>query len=130
VRKTETPSRVGCSDKCFGLGLAPSQLTIKDSEAMHHIDYTDATPEMAAREAGSEHAGGAAADDLSNEHAPVSAFLSLSGDSWPLTAESWEKYKLTDEQIEQYDRDGCVYTFAKGEIRNPLSAVGSTLCRC
>jgi len=36
----------------------------------------------------------------------VGDFLSLSGDSWPLTPEAWAKYKLSDEQLARYEKDG------------------------
>lgn len=46
--------------------------------------------------------------DLANFHFPVSDFLSLSNDEWPITQEMYEKYKLSDAQIEQYKTDGFI----------------------
>jgi hypothetical protein len=64
-------------------------------------------------EGGEAGAGGGAAawsrvggEDLAEAGGPVSDFLSLSGDAWPVTEEAWRKYALSDEQLAQYDRDG------------------------
>ncbi len=46
--------------------------------------------------------------DLADVHHPVSDFLSLSGDTWPVTAEAVAKYSLSPERLAQYDRDGYV----------------------
>lgn len=39
--------------------------------------------------------------DLSQFHGPISDFV-----SWPTTAEEWQKYRLTDEQVAEFDRQG------------------------
>jgi ectoine hydroxylase-related dioxygenase (phytanoyl-CoA dioxygenase family) len=39
--------------------------------------------------------------DLSQFHGPVSDFV-----SWPTTAAEWQKYRLTDEQVAEFDRQG------------------------
>ncbi len=44
--------------------------------------------------------------DLSREHAPVSDFIALSGDEWPISAAMWEKHKLSEAQLEAYEADG------------------------
>lgn len=44
--------------------------------------------------------------DLADFHEPVSDFLSLSGDSWPVDAAARAKYALTPAQLAAYARDG------------------------
>lgn len=52
---------------------------------------------------------GIAADaDLAAYHEPVSDFLALSGDEWPLTPAAIAKYALTAEQVASYERDGYI----------------------
>lgn len=46
--------------------------------------------------------------DLAEAHSPVSDFLTLSGDSWPITDAARAKYSLTAEQVEAYHRDGFI----------------------
>jgi len=46
--------------------------------------------------------------DLSAFHAPVSDFLALSGDSWPVSEEAVRKYSLSAEQLAAYERDGFI----------------------
>jgi hypothetical protein len=41
--------------------------------------------------------------DLSEFHAPVSRFV-----SWPQNAQEWEKYRLTDQQVADFDRQGFI----------------------
>jgi hypothetical protein len=48
------------------------------------------------------------AADLAEFPYPVSDFLALSGDSWPITEEAIAKYSLSPEQLTQYERDGFV----------------------
>ncbi len=44
--------------------------------------------------------------DLADHHAPVSDFLALSGDEWPVTAQAARRYRLSDEQVARFERDG------------------------
>lgn len=46
--------------------------------------------------------------DLADEHAPVSDFLALSGDCWPPTARDWQRYALSEEQLQKYEQDGFI----------------------
>jgi hypothetical protein len=47
-------------------------------------------------------------DDLAAYHEPVSDFLSLSGDVWPVTPEAEANYRLSDEQVASFARDGFI----------------------
>lgn len=49
---------------------------------------------------------GVSAVDLATIDKPIGDFLSLSGDIWPIDDAMMTKYRLTDEQLAQYDRDG------------------------
>lgn len=44
--------------------------------------------------------------DLADCHAPVSDFLALSGDSWPVTDAARARYSLSEEQLARFAADG------------------------
>jgi hypothetical protein len=44
--------------------------------------------------------------DLAEHHSPVSDFLALSGDSWPVTDAARQRYSLSEEQLARFAADG------------------------
>ena len=46
--------------------------------------------------------------DLAEFHKPIGDFLSLSDDVWPVTRESYEKYALTQDQLNEFHEEGFI----------------------
>jgi hypothetical protein len=67
--------------------------------------------------------------DLANQHAPVSDFLSLSNDSWPITDVARAAYSLTPQQLDRYEQDGFLDNWTVlnelqcNRLREELSAI-------